>query len=179
MFLHFLRKTQSCAGPPFRRTPPQTPCLGDPSAGPSSARPPSGGPPKISVFFSPLPPQFSSSLGGRFVEFCWLLKTKTLKCARLALGLSCETPAALGPPGDNLRAEDVLFVLLFFMAVFHVCVVLLLLLSLLLSLLLPLVDAICAAVCTTCCCLCGFCCSCFSVVVAVFFSAASLFLLLV
>ena len=49
---------------------------------------------------------FLPSLGVFSLNFGGVLKTKTLKCARLALGLSCETPTASGPPGLHTTARE-------------------------------------------------------------------------
>ena len=71
----------------------------DPSSRDSpSPQTPLRGPPKISLFFFPLPPQFSfisPSLLVFFVEFWWCLKRRDPQmCTFGVLRLSCETPAA-------------------------------------------------------------------------------------
>ena len=70
--------------------------------------PPSAGPPKISLFFSPLPPQFSffsHSFVGPFVEFWWCLQRRGAQMCT-ALGLLCETPAASGPSGLHTTTRE-------------------------------------------------------------------------
>ena len=62
-----------------------------------------GGGPKNSLFFFPLPPQFSlffHSLGGVLVKPWWCLKRRDPQmCTFGVLGLSCEAPAAQKPSG--------------------------------------------------------------------------------
>ena len=72
---------------------------------------PKGEGPKISRFFSLLPPQFSlfsPSLEGPFVEFWWCLKRRGPEmCTFGVLGLSCEAPAAQRKPGKtDIPRED-------------------------------------------------------------------------
>ena len=71
---------------------------------------PSAGPPKISLFFFPLPPQFlffSPSLVGPFrCNFGGVFEEPvTLKCARLG-SRACETLAASGPPGLHTTTRE-------------------------------------------------------------------------
>ena len=70
------------------------------SFGPSRSPPPDhpGGPPKISLFLFPLPPPFRSCSLCLRVEFWWFLWSVGACVHVWALGLSCETTAASGPP---------------------------------------------------------------------------------
>ena len=72
--------------------------------------PPSAGPPKISLFLFPFPPHFRSfclSLGCLLVEFWWCLFVAWPSNVHVwALGLSCETPRALGPPGLHTTTRE-------------------------------------------------------------------------
>ena len=77
--------------------------VGAPSPPPGTPPPPDR--PKFRSFF-PLPPQFSLFLlylGGPFVEFWWCFfeGRDPEMCTFGALGLSCEAPAASGPPGPQ------------------------------------------------------------------------------
>ena len=77
---------------------------------------PSPGPPKISRFFFPLPPQnsFFSSLSV-LLEFWWCLKRRDVQmCAFGVLRLSCRAPAArsggaAGVSHDSLRVQTCTF----------------------------------------------------------------------
>ena len=84
-------------GPPFPRTalPPDRP---------------SPGPPKISLFVFPLPPQnsfFSLLSVGLLVEFWWCFRRPGSSNVHVwAFWLSCETPAAFGPPGLHMTTRE-------------------------------------------------------------------------
>ena len=85
------------------------PNCGAPKVGPQRVGPQRVGAKNLALFF-PSPATIlilSSSFGGPCVEFWWCLKRLGPEmCTFGVLGLSCEAPAALGPPGLHTTARE-------------------------------------------------------------------------